>query len=69
MLARIHEEMLDSLKHLDEQTQGLVLLAYVNYQLYGIEPSQDNVLVYSIFKAKKFDLDGCRKDVEASVNN
>ena len=69
MLARIHEEMLDSLKHLDEQTQGLVLLAYVNYQLYGIEPSQDNVLVYSIFKAKKFDLDGCRKDVEASVSN
>lgn len=69
MLARIHEEMLDSLKHLDEQTQGLVLLAYVNYQLYGIEPSQDNVLVYSIFQAKKFDLDFVKKDIEASVNN
>lgn len=69
MLARIHEEMLDSLKHLDEQTQGLVLLAYVNYQLYGIEPSRDNVLVYSIFQAKKFDLDFVKKDIEASVNN
>ena len=69
MLARIHEEMLESVKHLDEQTQGLVLLAYVNYQLYGIEPSKDNVLVYSIFAAKKFDLDSVKKDINASVNN
>ena len=69
MLARIHEEMLESVKHLDEQTQGLVLLAYVNYQLYGIEPSKDNVLVYSIFAAKKFDLDKVKKDIEASVSN
>ena len=61
--------MLESVKHLDEQTQGLVLLAYVNYQLYGIEPSKDNVLVYSIFAAKKFDLDSVKKDINASVNN
>ena len=69
MLARIHEEMLESVKHLDEQTQGLVLLAYVNYQLYGIEPNKDNVLVYSIFQAKKFDLDNVKKDINASVSN
>ena len=69
MLARIHEKMLESVKHLDEQTQGLVLLAYVNYQLYEIEPSKDNLLVYSIFQAHKFMLDNTKKDINASVNN
>lgn len=69
MLARIHEEMLDWIKHLDADVQGRVLLAYVNYQLYGTEPSQDDILVYSIFKAKQFDLDSIIGDMNASREN
>ena len=69
MLARIHEEMLDGIKHLDADVQGRVLLAYVNYQLYGTEPSQDDILVYSIFKAKQFDLDSIIGDMNASREN
>ena len=69
MLARIHEEMLEWLEHLDENTQWKVLLAYVKYQLYWTEPSQDDILVYSIFKAKKFDLDAIKGDIIASIEN
>ena len=69
MLARIHEEMLEWLKHLDEETQWKVLLAYVNYQIYWTEPSQNDILVYSIFKAKKFDLDSIKGDIVASIEN
>ena len=69
MLARIHEEMLDSISHLDEATQNKVVMAYVKYQLYNEEPSKDDVLVYSIFKAKQFDLDGVKNDIKASVEN
>jgi len=61
--------MVESLQHLDEQTKALVLLAYINYQLYWKEPSKENLLVYSIFQAKKFDLDAIKKDITASQNN
>ena len=69
MLARIHEEMLEWLQHLDEWTQWKVLLAYVKYQIYWTEPSQDDILVYSIFKAKQFDLDSIKGDIVASIEN
>lgn len=69
MLARIHEEMVWGLKHLDVNTRNAVIAAYVDYQLYWIEPSQDDILVYSIFKAKQFDLDSIVRDIKASVEN
>lgn len=69
MYATIHDEMMKSLEHLDDSTKGKVLLAYVNYQLYGIEPSQDDVLVYSIFMCKKFDLDCMRNRSEIAREN
>ena len=69
MLARIYDEMMESIKHLDDNTKWKILLAYVNYELYDIEPSKDDVLVYSIFKAKQFDLDSAKKDIRASVEN
>ena len=61
--------MLNWLEHLDENTQWKVLLAYVKYQLYWTEPSQDDILVYSIFKAKQFDLDSIIGDMKASREN
>lgn len=69
MLARIHDEMLQSMSHLDDTTKGKVLLAYVNYQLYDVEPSQDDLLVYSIFKAKQFDLDSIKNDFKVASEN
>lgn len=69
MYATIHDEMLEGISHLDESTQGKVMLAYIKYQLYGEEPSKDDVLVYSIFMCKKFDLDGIRSRAEISREN
>lgn len=69
MLARIHEEMVESLKHLDQNTQWRILLAYINYQLYDIEPSSEDILVYTIFKAKQFDLDSIKNDIKSSIEN
>jgi hypothetical protein len=34
MYALVHEDMLKEIEHLDRDTQGKVVLAYVNYQLY-----------------------------------
>lgn len=61
--------MVEGLLHLDEDVQNKVIAAYVKYQLYWVEPSHDDILVYSIFKAKKFDLDSIIKDVQASIEN
>ena len=69
MYAIVHEEMLNSIDHLDDETQGLVLLAYTKYLLYGVEPSTDNQLVYSLFKAKQFDLDYSRNRAEIAREN
>lgn len=69
MLARIHEEMLDSVEHLDPSTQGAVMLAYIKYQIKGIEPDDSDPVVYAYFKAKQFDLDSMKKDVKASISN
>lgn len=69
MLARIQEEMVSSIQHLDEKTQSLVLLAYVNYGLYGVEPDKSNELVYSIFRQNIEQLEKDRKEVLAAVNN
>ena len=69
MYAIVHEEMLNSIDHLDDETQGLVLLAYTKYLLYGVEPSTDNQLVYSLFKAKQFDLNNSRSRAEIAREN
>ena len=69
MYATIHDEMMKSLEHLDDSVKGKVLLAYVNYQLYGQEPNQDDVLVYSIFKCKQFDLDCMKNRSEIAREN
>jgi len=69
MYAIVHEEMLNSLDHLDNETQWLVLLAYTKYLLYGVEPSTENQLVYSLFKAKQFDLDSSRTRAEIAREN
>ena len=69
MLARIHDEMRDSLNHLDEVSRAKVICAYVDYQLHGTEPSKDDLLVYTAFKTKQFDLDIVIKDIKASIEN
>lgn len=69
MYAVIHDEMLEWIKHLDAETQWKVLLAYVNYQLYWVEPSTDDVLVYSIFKAKEFDLKSTKTKADIAREN
>ena len=66
---RIHKEMLDSLEHLSEEKQGLVILAYCRYMIYGVEPDSKNELVYSLFKNKQFDLDAIKRDIETSQDN
>ena len=69
MLARIHEEMLNSVEHLDPATQGAIMLAYIKYQIKDIEPSDSDPIVYAYFKAKQFDLDSMKMDVKASITN
>ena len=69
MLARIHDEMRDSLNHLDDVSRAKVICAYVDYQLHGTEPSKDDLLVYTAFKTKQFDLDIVIKDIKASIEN
>ena len=69
MYATIHDEMIESISHLDEATQGKVILAYIKYQMYWTEPSQDDILVYSIFKAKQFDLDSSINKAEIAREN
>jgi len=69
MLARIYDDMLDEIKHLTREQQGLVILAFVNYEIYWIEPPKDDVLTYSIFYAKKHTIDWIIKDIKASINN
>ena len=69
MYAVIHDEMLNSLSHLDAVTKSKVVLAYVEYQINWTEPSQDDLLVYSIFKAKQFDLDSTKSRAEVAREN
>ena len=69
MLARIHEEMLESVAHLDYDTQCKVIMAYAEYQIYGKEPDPSDTFVYTMFKVKQRDLDIIIKDVQASIDN
>ena len=69
MYALVHEDMLKEIEHLDQETQGKVVLAYVNYQLYWVEPSKEDVLVYSIFKAKQFNLNQTKIKAEVAREN
>ena len=69
MYATIHDEMLGNIEHLDRETQGKVILAYVEYQLHGTIPDPSDVLVYSVFMAKKFDLDAIINRANASRSN
>ena len=69
MYALVHEDMLKEIEHLDQETQGKVVLAYVNYQLYWVEPSKEDVLVYSIFKAKQFNLNQTKTKAEVAREN
>ena len=69
MYAIVHEDMVKELEHLDEETQCKVIWAYVKYQLYWIEPSKDDVLVYSIFKAKQFTLNQTKTKAEVAREN
>ena len=66
---RIHLEMLESLEHLSEEKQGLVILAYCKYMIYWVEPDPHNELIYSLFKNKQFDLDAIKKDIEVAQEN
>lgn len=61
--------MLDSLEHLSDEKQGLVILAYSRYMIYGVEPDASNELVYSLFKNKQFDLDAIIRDIEVAQEN
>ena len=69
MLARIRDEMLSSIEHLDKVTQGLIVLAIANYQIYGTEPTKTDGDVYNYFMILKKDLDRQLKDIKASQNN
>lgn len=69
MLARIYDEMVESVDHLSREEQAKVIYAYVRYQLYGEEPNKEDINVYSMFRAKKLDLDSTIRDITASVNN
>lgn len=69
MYAIVHEEMLKGLQHLDAETQAKVIYSYVNYQLTWVEPSKDDVLVYSIFKAKQYDLNITKTRAECAREN
>jgi len=69
MYATVHDEMLSNIEHLDRETQGKIILAYVEYQLYGTIPDPSEVLVYSVFMAKKFDLDAIKNRADASRSN
>lgn len=69
MYATIHDEMLSNVEHLDKDTQARVIYAYVDYQLHGTIPDSSDTLVYSIFMAKKFDLDAIISRANASRAN
>lgn len=69
MYATIHDEMLSNIEHLDKDTQARVIYAYVDYQLHGTIPDSSDTLVYSIFMAKKFDLDAIISRANASRAN
>lgn len=69
MLARIRNEMLENIEHLEKVTQGLVVLAIANYEIYGIEPDKTDGDVYTIFRQIKKDLDREIKDIKASQSN
>lgn len=69
MYAIVHEEMVSGLEHLDRETKAKVIAAYVDYQLYWVEPSKDDVLVYSIFKAKQYDLNVIKNKSEIAREN
>ena len=66
---RIHKEMLESLEHLSEEKQGLVILAYCRYMIYWTEPDTHDELIYSLFKNKQFDLDAIVRDIEVAQEN
>lgn len=69
MLARVYDEMLDSVAHLDPDTQARVIYAYVRYQILGELPDPSDVVVYSMVMAKQVDLDGTIRDIKASITN
>lgn len=69
MLAKIYDDMLEEIQHLSKEQQGLVILAYTEYMIYWKEPSKDDLLTYSIFKAKLFTLDKIKNDISSSIEN
>jgi len=69
MLARIYDEMLDSVAHLDPDVQARVILAYAKYQVYGELPDQSDQLVFAMVKAKQWDLDNIVRDINSSRSN
>lgn len=69
MYATIHWELLDSIEHLDEDTKARVIYACVVYQIDWVEPPQNDLIVYSIFKAKQFDLDSTVRRAVANIEN
>lgn len=69
MLARIYDEMLESVSHLEPDVQARVIMAYARYQVYGDIPDSSDPIVYSMFKAKQLDLDGIVRDINSSRSN
>lgn len=66
---KVDEVMLNEISHLSKEDQWLVLLAYANYLIKGEEPSEDNVIVFSIFKAKKSEFDSKKLKADVAREN
>lgn len=69
MLARIYDEMLESVAHLEPDVQARVIFAYARYQVYGELPDSSDPIVFSMVKAKQPDLDNIVRDINCSRVN
>lgn len=69
MLARIYDEMLESVAHLESDLQARVILAYARYQVYGELPDPSDPIVFAMVKAKQWDLDNIVRDINSSRDN
>ena len=69
MLARIYDEMLESVAHLEPDLQARVILAYARYRVYGELPDSSDPIVFAMVKAKQWDLDNIVRDINSSRDN
>lgn len=69
MLARIYDEMLESVAHLEPDVQARVIMAYAKYQINGELPDPSDPIVYAMVRAKQWDLDNIVRDINSSRTN